>query len=83
MCSAPTEDGNHLFTYPDTEATEVFTKGLDEMKTIMEDLETKPSLQAAILGALKLTHRGITPHTLAFGLTDFSDGLTLPGIMRD
>ena len=53
------------------------------MKTIIEDLETKPSLQAAILGALKLTCQGITPHTHAFGLTDFSNGLTLSGIMQD
>ena len=75
------EERNHLFTCPDAKATEVFTKGLDEIKTIMEDLETEPTLQAAILGALKLTWRGITPYSHAFGLTDFSDGLTLPGIM--
>ena len=72
-----------MFTCPDAKATKVFTKGLDEMKTIMEDLETEPSLQAAILGALKLTCPGITPYTHAFRLTDFSNGLTLPGIMRD
>ena len=52
------EDRNHLFNCPDAKATEVFTKGLDEMKTIMEDLETEPSLHVAILCALKLTCRG-------------------------
>ena len=83
MCSAPTEDRNHLFTCPDAKATKVFTTGLDRMKTIMVDLETEPTLHAAILGALKLTRRRIIPHIHAFGLTDFSDGLTLPGIMQD
>ena len=77
------EDRNHLFTCLDATATKVFKKGLEEMKTIIEELETEPTLQAAILGALQLTRRGVTPHTHAFGLTDFSDGLTLPGIMRD
>ena len=55
MCSAPMEDRNHLFTCPDAKTTKVFTKGLDEMKTIIEDLKTEPTLQAAILGDLKLT----------------------------
>ena len=76
-------DQNHLFTCPDAKATEVFTKDLDDMKIILEDLETKPSLQVAILAALKLSCLGIIQHTHAFRLTDFSDGLTLPGIMRD
>ena len=77
------EDRNHLFTCPDANATKVFKKGLDGLKTIMEGLEIEPTLQAAIIGALQLTRRGVTPNTHAFRLTDFSDGLTLPRIMRD
>ena len=77
------EDRDHVCTCPDLNATQLFEKGLDEMKTILEELETESTLQAAILGALQLIYCGIILHTHAFGLTDFSDGLTLPGIMRD
>ena len=75
------KDRDNLFTYPNTKAAKVFKKGLVAMKTILEELETELTLQTAILGGLQLTHRRITPHAYVFGLTDFGDGLTLPGIM--
>ena len=72
-----------LFTCLDVEATKVFKKESDDIKTILEELENEPLLQAVIIGGLQLTCRCITPNDNAFGVTDFGDGLTLLEIMRD
>ena len=44
VCSAPMEDQNHLFICPHVKASRVFKKGLEEMETIWEELETKSTL---------------------------------------
>ena len=56
----PIEDRDHLFTFLDVEK-KVFNKGLDDMKTILEELETEPLLQVAMIGGLQFTRRFITP----------------------
>lgn len=64
------EDRDHLFTCADVKAAKIFRKSPEEMKIILEELETAPTLQAAIFGGLELTRRRITPHTDTHRHTD-------------
>ena len=53
VCSAALEDQNHLFTCLNEGANKVFIKGVDEMEQLLEEKDTAPALQRAIIGSMK------------------------------
>ena len=83
MCSVPFEDRDHLYTCPDEGANKVFKKGITELKQILEEKETAPDLQKAIIGILTGVRIGSLPRQYSFGQANFGLGLTLQAIIRD
>ena len=81
VCDAPGEDRDHLFTCPDIGVNKVFTKGIDEQAQIMEEKETAPELQRAIIGNLMGMRTGNQPHPSTFGCAHFGCGLSLHSIL--
>ena len=77
------EDRNNMSTCLDMEATKLFRKGTDEMKVILEELESEPTLQKTIICCLHLVQRGNNLDVTASGFTNYGDGLTLSQILRD
>ena len=83
VCSAAFEDRDHLYTSPDKDANKVFKKGVDVLEKIMEDKETAPDIQRAIIGSMNVVKRDNNPHPLSFGHAHFGRGLSLQSILSD
>ena len=74
VCSVPfVEDRDHLYTCPDAGANKVFKKGIDKLEKILDEKETAPDIQKAIIGsldymiyeyAISLTNTILAKHTL-------------------
>ena len=80
---AACEDRDHLYTCPDAGANKVFRKGIDELEKIMEEKETAPKIQQAIIVSMKCVQRGNHPYPSTFGRAHFGRGLSLQSILSD
>ena len=49
----------------------------------MEEKETAPKIQRAIIGSMKGARNGNHPHPFAFGHAQFGQGLSLQSILSD
>ena len=83
VCDAPYDDRDHLYTCPDEGAKKVFKKGIDELEKIMEEKETAPEIQQAIIGSMMGVRSGNHPHPSTFGCAHFSWDLSLQSILSD
>ena len=61
----------------------MFKKGIDELEQILNEKETAPDIQKAIIGSLNGIQMSNLPHRYTFGQTHFGRGLSLQGIMSD
>ena len=80
---APCEDRDHLHTCPDEGANTVFKKGIDELEKIMEEKETAPEIQRAIIGNMMGMRSGHQPPPSTFGRAHFGQGLSLQSMLSD
>ena len=83
MCDAACKDRDHLLSYPNLLATNVFKNGIkDFKKKILKEKETNPKLQEAILDALNSIKVNCDPVHKIYNNHEFSKGLSLGGIMH-
>ena len=83
VCDVPYEDRDNFYTSPDEGANKVFGKGIKELEQIMEEKETAPELQQAIIGGMNGVRSGTRPHPYTFGRANFGRGLSLQSILSD
>ena len=83
VCSVPFEDRDHLYTWPYEGANKVFKKGIDELEKIMEENETAPNKERAIIGSMNGVQSGNHPHPSTFERAHFGRGLSLQSILSD
>ena len=77
------EDRGHLYTYPDVEATKVFKKRIDGTIKFLEESEMEPNIPKINTRMPTSYLNRNRPKRCCFDFTNFGDGFTFSGIIRD
>ena len=83
VCAAPCEDRDHLYTCLDDGANKVSKKGIDELKKIMEEKETAPEIQRAIISNMMGMRSGHQPHPSPLAMHTLVKFFLLQSILSD